>query len=221
MLKLQQLREQKEKNAQQQQQANVNGTETIKNDDKKENNDDKKKTKQENFFKIAGSSDTKKSHQKACDLRVQKDLSELDPNSTPGVAITFPDPSNLLVFKVEVIPTEGLYKGAKFNFTVTVSSDYPFSAPQVVCDTLVYHPNIDLKGRVCLNILRADWKPVLTLGSVLFGLMTLFLEPNPDDPLNQEAADQMVQNKAEFERNVKKSLRGGIVAGHQFPKLLN
>lgn len=74
---------------------------------------------------------------------------------------------------------------------------------------------------MCLNILRADWKPVLTLGSVLFGLMTLFLEPNPDDPLNQEAAELMIHNKAEFERNVKKALRGGQVQGHQFPKLLN
>lgn len=39
----------------------------------------------------------------------------------------------------------------------------------------VYHPNIDLEGHVCLNILRADWMPVLSLGSVIFGLMTLFL----------------------------------------------
>jgi ubiquitin-protein ligase len=35
------------------------------------------------------------------------------------------------------------------------------------------------------DILRQDWMPVLNLGSVAFGLMTLFLEPNPDDPLNK------------------------------------
>lgn len=86
---------------------------------------------------VATTSITKKAHVKACELRVQKDLSELDPGSTPGVTVTFPDPSNLLEFKVEVVPTEGLYKGAKFNFTVTVPHQYPFSAPQVVCDTLV------------------------------------------------------------------------------------
>lgn len=89
---------------------------------------------------------------------------------------------------------------------------------------LSYHPNIDLNGRVCLNILRHDWKPVLTLGHVLFGIafltvfspfltsllgiMTLFLEPNPDDPLNHEAADLMVKNRSQFEANVKKSLQG-------------
>jgi ubiquitin-conjugating enzyme E2 M len=71
-----------------------------------------------------------------------------------------------------------------------------------------------------LNILRSDWKPVLTLGSVLFGLMTLFLEPNPDDPLNKEAADLMINRRAEFESNVKKCLRGGYYFGRQFPKLI-
>jgi ubiquitin-protein ligase len=39
----------------------------------------------------------------------------------------------------------------------------------------IYHPNIDTDGKVCLNILRADWMPVLNLGSVVFGLLTLFL----------------------------------------------
>jgi ubiquitin-protein ligase len=24
----------------------------------------------------------------------------------------------------------------------------------------IYHPNLDLEGNVCLNILREDWKPV-------------------------------------------------------------
>lgn len=40
--------------------------------------------------------------------------------------------------------------------------------------------------------------------------MTLFLEPNPDDPLNHEAADLMVKNRSQFEANVKKSLSGNI-----------
>ena len=39
----------------------------------------------------------------------------------------------------------------------------------------VYHPNIDLEGNVCLNILREDWKPVLTINSIVYGLQYLFL----------------------------------------------
>ena len=40
---------------------------------------------------------------------------------------------------------------------------------------MVYHPNIDLEGNVCLNILREDWKPVLTINAVVYGLQYLFL----------------------------------------------
>jgi hypothetical protein len=39
----------------------------------------------------------------------------------------------------------------------------------------VYHPNIDLEGNVCLNILREDWNPVLSVNSILYGLQYLFL----------------------------------------------
>lgn len=38
----------------------------------------------------------------------------------------------------------------------------------------VYHPNIDLEGNVCLNILREDWKPVLNINTIVYGLYHLF-----------------------------------------------
>ena len=80
----------------------------------------------------------------------------------------------------------GFYKGGSFNFTVTISPNYPHEAPKVkctqkvstkrispqassckltisfVCFLKIYHPNLDLEGNVCLNILREDWKPVCT-----------------------------------------------------------
>lgn len=43
------------------------------------------------------------------------------------------------------------------------------------CVVQVYHPNIDLEGKICLNILREDWKPVLSISSVVYGLQFLFL----------------------------------------------
>lgn len=46
------------------------------------------------------------------------------------------------------------------------------------------------------NILREDWKPVLNLSSVCYGLQLLFLAPNPDDPLNKgECAGQRVRGR--------------------------
>jgi ubiquitin-conjugating enzyme E2 M len=102
----------------------------------------------------------------------------------------------------------------------------------------IYHPNVDLEGNVCLNILREDWKPVLNLNSVMVGLQYLFLEPNADDPLNKglthfcyipnfilivgpsEAAEDLRRNREAFIHNVKSSLRGGVINGVEYDNVL-
>jgi ubiquitin-conjugating enzyme E2 M len=96
-----------------------------------------------------------------------------------------------------------MYKGGAFVFSFVINMNYPHEPPKVKCTQTVcqfelvcwmslkfvsfqiYHPNVDLEGNVCLNILREDWKPVLNLNSVMVGLQYLFLEPNADDPLNK------------------------------------
>lgn len=76
-----------------------------------------------------------------------------------------------------------------------------------------------LQGNVCLNILRADWKPILDINAVIYGLIYLFYEPNPDDPLNREAAEMFRTDLKQFERLVQQTLRGGSFQGVQFEKL--
>ena len=88
------------------------------------------------------------------------------------------------------------------------------------CMNKIYHPNIDLDGNVCLNILREDWKPVLTMNAIIYGLQFLFLEPNPDDPLNKEAAEELKANRSLFEKNVAKTMKGGYLNGISFEKCL-
>mmetsp|Transcript_450 Transcript_450/g.1148 ORF Transcript_450/g.1148 Transcript_450/m.1148 type:complete len:132 (-) Transcript_450:401-796(-) len=114
-------------------------------------------------------------------------------------------------FKVHVSPDDGMYRGGKFTFDFKVPPTYPHDPPKVLCETTVYHPNIDMEGHVCLNILREDWKPVLTINSVIYGLTFLMLEPNADDPLNKEAAQLLESNRRQFEQVVRRSLRGGTM----------
>lgn len=150
-------------------------------------------------------------------LRISKDVSELDAPSS--VTVTFPNPDDLMTIALSLSPEEGFYTAGTFAFTISIPADYPHSPPKVHCDTLVYHPNIDLDGNVCLNILRQDWKPVLTLSAVLYGIVLLFLSPNPDDPLNKDAADLLKRNETAFRNNVDTSLRGGNVNGTHFPRV--
>lgn len=85
-----------------------------------------------------------------------------------------------------------MYKGGSFKFTFAINNNYPHEPPKVKCVPKVYHPNLDLDGNVCLNILREDWKPVLNLNAVMVGLQYLFLEPNADDPLNKGGSRRRV-----------------------------
>lgn len=57
---------------------------------------------------------------------------------------------------------------------------------------------------------------MLNLNAVLVGLQFLFLEPNPGDPLNKEAAEDLMKTPDAFRRNVQGSMRGGFVKGVQF-----
>jgi ubiquitin-conjugating enzyme E2 M len=150
----------------------------------------------------------------AAQIRLQKDITELDlPKS---VSVTFPDPSDFFNFFIKITPQQGYYRGGKFSFKVEVNNNFPIEPPKIKCLNKIYHPNIDLDGNICLNILREDWSPVLGVNSVLIGLNFLFLEPNPNDPLNKEAANVLVKQKGQFQRNVEASIRGGYVESQYY-----
>lgn len=154
----------------------------------------------------------------AAQLRVQKDLEELEPSKTWRTE--FPDPNDILNFTLAIEPDEGMYKGGCFHFSFVINQNFPHDPPKVKCTQKIYHPNIDLEGNVCLNILREDWKPVLNLNAVIVGLQFLFLEPNASDPLNKEAAEDLRSNREGFKRNVRTAMGGGPVRGQTFERVL-
>ncbi|KAG8389967.1 hypothetical protein BUALT_Bualt01G0034500 [Buddleja alternifolia] len=143
-------------------------------------------------------------------VTIVNDISEL--NMPKTCSISFPNGKDeLMNFEVTIRPDEGYYLGGTFVFTFQISPIYPHEAPKVKCKTKVYHPNIDLEGNVCLNILREDWKPVLNINTIIYGLYHLFTEPNHEDPLNPDAAAVLRDNPKMFESNVRRAMAGGYV----------
>eukprot|EP00586_Coscinodiscus_wailesii_P006577 CAMPEP_0172492250 /NCGR_PEP_ID=MMETSP1066-20121228/23336_1 /TAXON_ID=671091 /ORGANISM="Coscinodiscus wailesii, Strain CCMP2513" /LENGTH=211 /DNA_ID=CAMNT_0013261759 /DNA_START=54 /DNA_END=689 /DNA_ORIENTATION=+ len=152
------------------------------------------------------------------EIRIQKDIADLDAGSL--VTVDFPNPNNLTNFNVSITPDSGYWQGATYQFSFVVPPNYPHNPPKVHCQTKIYHPNINLQGNVCLNILRDDWKPVLDVNAVIEGLQCLFYDPNPNDPLNQDAAEMLRQDKFKFAQLVQRTLKGGILQGETFQKLV-
>ena len=55
------------------------------------------------------------------------------------------------------------YSGGVFFLDLHFPVDYPFKPPKVTFVTKIYHPNINQNGSICLDILRDQWSPALTV----------------------------------------------------------
>jgi ubiquitin-conjugating enzyme E2 D/E len=88
-------------------------------------------------------------------------------------------------------PTETPYEGGVFHLNIHIPSDYPFIPPTFIFKTKIYHPNINSSGHICMDILKSQWSPALTISKVLLSICSLLSDPNPNDPLVPEIANEL------------------------------
>jgi len=80
-------------------------------------------------------------------------------------------------------PKDTCYEGGTFIVDIEIPSDYPFKPPKMKFDTKVWHPNVSSQtGAICLDILKNEWTPALTIRTALISLQALMCSPEPDDP---------------------------------------
>ncbi|MXQ89057.1 hypothetical protein E5288_WYG019990 [Bos mutus] len=120
--------------------------------------------------------------------RIQKELTDLQ-RDPPAQCSAGPVGDDLFHWQATIMgPNDSPYQGGVFFLTIHFPTDYPFKPPKVVFTTKIYHPNINSNGSICLDILRSQWSPALTVSKVLLSICSLLCDPNPDDPLVPEIA---------------------------------
>ncbi|KAM9603330.1 ubiquitin-conjugating enzyme E2 D2 isoform 2-T2 [Morphnus guianensis] len=133
-------------------------------------------------------------------LPVGKELNDLarDP---PAQCSAGPVGDDMFHWQATIMgPNDSPYQGGVFFLTIHFPTDYPFKPPKVAFTTRIYHPNINSNGSICLDILRSQWSPALTISKVLLSICSLLCDPNPDDPLVPEIARIYKTDREKYNR---------------------
>ncbi|EPX70924.1 ubiquitin conjugating enzyme E2-C [Schizosaccharomyces octosporus yFS286] len=133
--------------------------------------------------------------------RLRSELMSLMMSNTPGIS-AFPDSdSNLLHWAGTITgPVDTYYEGLKFKISMNFPANYPFSAPTIVFTSPMWHPNVDMSGNICLDILKDKWSAVYNVQTILLSLQSLLGEPNNASPLNAQAAELWGKDPVEYKR---------------------
>ncbi|XP_057615208.1 ubiquitin-conjugating enzyme E2 D4-like isoform X2 [Chionomys nivalis] len=95
----------------------------------------------------------------------------------------------------------GLVGEDLFHWQATIMGpeDSPYQGG-IAFTTRIYHPNINRKGSICLDMLGSEWSPALTISQVLLSVCALLCHPNLDDPLVPEIAKVYCMDKTKYDR---------------------
>ncbi|CAD6186335.1 unnamed protein product [Caenorhabditis auriculariae] len=142
-----------------------------------------------------------------------KDL-EVNLKNQNQCRLSIPSTSQRHELELLVTPQEGIYRGGRFRFSISVPPEYNNVPPNVKCLTRVWHPNINEEGSICLSILRQNsldafgWRPTRNLTEVVHGLTSLFTDLiDFDDALNIQAAQQWSQNREAFSHRAREYIQ--------------
>lgn len=85
-----------------------------------------------------------------------------------------------------------------------IPEEYPKLPPKATFKTRIFHPNVEENtGAVCVETLKRDWKPELTLRDVLVTISCLLIQPNPDSALNSTAGALIQEDYDAFAQQAK------------------
>ena len=70
----------------------------------------------------------------------------------------FPEEDNIFCWKGTITGSKDtVFEGTEYRLSLSFPNDYPFKPPKVKFETTCFHPNVDIHGNICLDILQVMW----------------------------------------------------------------
>ena len=137
--------------------------------------------------------------------RLSKELREITHDRASGVSVRLVDESSFSHMLGYIRgPSDTPYEGGTFEVDVRVTSAYPFEPPKMKFTTKVWHPNVSSQsGAICLDVLKDQWTPALTIKTALLSVQALLAAAEPDDPQDAVVAKMYVTNRGKFDETAK------------------
>ncbi|KAL6199680.1 hypothetical protein ACLB2K_029463 [Fragaria x ananassa] len=135
--------------------------------------------------------------------RLQSELMALMMGGDSGIS-AFPEEDNIFCWKGTINGSKDtVFEGTQYRLLLSFPNDYPFKPPKVKFETFCFHPNVDVRGHICLDILQDKWSSAYDVRTILLSIQSLLGEPNTSSPLNPQAA-QLWSNQEEYRKIVEK-----------------
>lgn len=101
-------------------------------------------------------------------------------------------------------PLDTPYEGGVFFLDITIPADYPYNPPKISFVTKVWHPNVSSQtGAICLDILKHEWSPALSIRTALLSIQAMLADPVPTDPQDAEVAKMLIENPDLFQKTAR------------------
>ena len=116
--------------------------------------------------------------------------------------------SDLFRWRAQIAGPEGSpYEGGKFELDLRLPSRYPLEPPHLTFRTPIFHPNVNGRGDICLDVLKSQWSPAVSLQKVLLSVSSLLTDPNFSDPLNAAATQLFKKDRAGYDARCRELIR--------------